>query len=179
MGRKSKTTPEQDQRLIERHLAGESIRSLAKEVGISEASLRAKISAQSSQIKTAAKHIVAAEQSLTKMTISAQITARTIASKMLRSLDMVATGNELMGGSYMRLAMAHNAQAQKIDEVNPMTGKGSAEALVAMSALGKLANQAAEIPMRMLVAMKDGLVGDEGGDEDSGPTIRVIGGLPD
>ena len=178
MGRKSKTTPEQDQRLIERHLAGESIRSLAKEVGISEASLRAKISAQSSQIKTAAQHIVAAERSLTKMTISAQITARTIASKMLRTMDLVATGNELMGGSYMKLAMAHNAQAAKVDENDPMTAKGSAEALVAMSALGKLANQAAEIPMRMLMAMKDGISGDED-EDDGGPVIRVVGGLPD
>ena len=177
MGRKSKTTPEQDQRLIERHLAGESIRSLAKEVGISEASLRAKISAQSSQIKNAAQHIVQAERALTNMTISAQITARTIASKMLRTLDMVATGNELMGGSYMRLAMAHNAQAQKIDEADPLGGEGSAKALLAMSALGKLATQAAEVPIAFARVMKEGLSGQE--DDEGGVTITVRGGLPD
>ena len=175
MGRKSKTTPEQDQRLIERHLAGESIRSLAKEVGISEASLRAKISAQSSQIKPAANHIVQADQSLTKLSISAQITARSLANKTMRMLDIMSSGNELMAGSYLKLAMAHNAQAQKFDDADPMSEK-SAPAMVAMAAIGKLAAQAAEVPLRFAAAMKGGL-SDSDGDENG--VIRVTGGLPD
>lgn len=175
MGRKSKTTPEQDQRLIERHLAGESIRSLAKEVGISEASLRAKISAQSSQIKDAANHIVQAERALTKLDISSQITARSLANKTMRMLDIMSTGNELMAGSYLKLAMAHNQQAQKFDESDPM-GSKSAPAVIAMAALGKLAAQAAEVPLRFAAALKGGLSDADG--EENG-VIRVVGGLPD
>lgn len=180
MGRKRKLSEEHLQRLMERHIAGESIRKLADEVGMAESSLRALISAQSAQIKTAANHIIAAERTLTSMPISAQITARTLASKLMRAMDNMASGSELMGGSFLRLAMAHNAQAQKLDEVNPLTGKGSGEAMIAMAALGKLANQAAEVPLRLVTAMREGLAGEEEGDDgDMTPTIRIIGGLPD
>lgn len=165
---------------MERHLAGESIRKLAAEADMAESSLRALISAQSAQIKNATHHIIAAERALTSMPISAQITARSLASKLMRAMDNMAAGSELMGGSFLRLAMAHNAQAAKIDEADPLKGKGSGEALIAMAALGKLANQAAEVPLRLVTAMREGLSGEEeGADGDMTPTIRIIGGLPD
>lgn len=176
MGRKRKLSEEHLQRLLERHLAGESIRSLAREANISESALRGLISTQSAQIKTAANHMVAAEQALTKLSVSAQITARTLANKTLRALDLLATGSELMAGSFARLAMAHNAQAQYVDEANPMGEKKSAEALVAMAALGKLAAQAAQVPLQLASVMRDGL-SDADGDEAG--VIRVVGGLPD
>ncbi len=175
MGRKRKLSPEHLQRLLERHLAGESIRKLAAEADMAESSLRALISAQSAQIKVAANHMVSAEQAMSALSVSAQITARSLANKTLRALDILSTGNELMAGSYLRLSMAHNAQAQHIDEADPMK-ESSAKAMVAMAALGKLATQAAEVPLRFAAAMRDGL-SDADGDEAG--VIRVVGGLPD
>jgi lambda repressor-like predicted transcriptional regulator len=181
MGRKRKLTDDQLQRLQERHIAGESIRSLAKESGIGESSLRALISAQSAQIKSVANQMVSAERAFNKLPISAQISAKTLASKLMRVMDNMASGAELASGSYLRLMMAHNAQAQLVDESDPMGTKEGNEragsALLAMAALGKLANQAAEVPMALVNAMKDGIAGEE--DEDGGAVIRVVGGLPD
>jgi len=181
MGRKAKITPEYEQRLLERLLAGESMSALAKEAGITPQALRKRIGSRSIEIKTVANHMVSAEQGLKKLDISSQITARTLASKLMRVMDNMTTGAELASGSYVRLMMAHNAQAQLVDESDPMGTKPGNEkagaALVAMAALGKLANQAAEVPMALVNAMKDGIAGEE--DEEGGAVIRVVGGLPD
>jgi transposase-like protein len=177
MGRKAKITPEYEQRLLERYLAGESMSALAKEAGITPQALRKRIGSKSEQIKVVANHVVSAERGMKSLDISSQITAKSFAAKIMRTMDNMATGSELASGSYLKLMMAHNVQAAKVDEADPMTAKGSAEALVAMAALGKLANQVAEIPARLMAIMKDGIMGDE--DEDGGPVVRVVGGLPD
>lgn len=178
MGRPRKLSEEHLQRLVERHIAGESIRKLAAEVKMAESSLRALISAQSAQIKSVANQMVSAERAFRELPLSAQITTKTIASRLMRMMDNMAAGAELASGSYMKLMMAHNAQAAKIDEAEPMTAEGSAAAMMAMAALGKLANQVGELPMRFVAAMKDGIAGDED-EEEGGPVVRVIGGLPD
>jgi hypothetical protein len=181
MGRKRKLSEDQLRRLQERHIAGESIRKLAAEAKMAESSLRALISSESAQIKAVANQMVSAERAFNALPISAQITAKTLAAKLMRIMDNMATGAELASGSYMKLMMAHNAQAQLVDEADPMgTQPGNEKAgaaLLAMAALGKLANQAAEVPMSMLNAMKDGIAGEE--DEEGGAVIRVVGGLPD
>ncbi len=177
MGRKAKITPEYEQRLLERYLAGESMSALAKEAGITPQALRKRIGSKSEQIKVVANHVVSAERGMKALDISSQITAKSFAAKIMRTMDNMATGSELASGSYLKLMMAHNAQASKIDEADPLKGEGSGEAMVAMAALGKLANQVAEIPARLMAIMKDGVMGDE--DEDGGPVVRVVGGLPD
>jgi len=145
---------------------------------MAESSLRALISAQSAQIKTVANQMVSAERAFRELPLSAQITTKTIAARLMRTMDNMAAGSELASGSYMKLMMAHNAQAAKVDEAEPMTAEGSAAAMVAMAALGKLANQVGEMPMRFIAALKDGIAGEEDEDE-GGPVIMVRGGLPD
>lgn len=180
MGRKSKLTPEVRQRCIERRIAGESYASIAKSVGMSESALRGNISGESESIKDVANQMVSADRAFNQLGISAgisaQITAKSIASKLMRAMDNLSSGAELMAGSYLKLAMAHNVQAAKVDEANPMSAE-SAPALVAMAALGKLANQAAEVPIAFARVMREGLSGQE--DEEGGVTITVRGGLPD
>lgn len=185
MGRKSKLTPEVRQRCIERRIAGESYGSIAKSVGMSESALRGSISAEAESVKTVANQMVAADHAFNQLGvsagISAQITAKTLAAKLMRTMDNMASGAELASGSYLRLMMAHNAQAQLVDESDPMgTRKGNENAgaaLVAMAALGKLANQVAEVPVAFARVMKEGMSGQE--DEEGGVTITVRGGLPD
>lgn len=177
MGRPRKLSEEQLHRLMERHIAGESIRKLAGEAKMAESSLRALISAQSAQIKSVANQMVSAERAFQQLPLSAQITTKTIASRLMRMMDNMAAGSELASGSYMKLMMAHNAQAAKVDEANPMAPE-TATAMIAMAALGKLANQVGELPMRFVAAMKDGIAGDED-DEEGGPVVIVRGGLPD
>lgn len=176
MGRKPALTPDQEQRAIERHIAGESLRSLAAEYGVAESSLRARISSRAQEIKNAAGLIAQTERTLTKMSISAQITARTVASKLMRAMDTMATGNELAAGSYLKLMMAANAASQRIDDANPMGSPESIGAIAAVSALTKVANVAGEMPMRMMAAMK-GIAGED--DENGALRVEVTGGLPD
>lgn len=88
MGRKSALTPEQWQELIRRHMInGESIRSLAKEFGIAESSVREYIRAHKQKIEIASNQIVNATRALNSLPINAQITAHSLAQKKMMLQD--------------------------------------------------------------------------------------------
>ena len=61
MARRSKLAAQQWDEILERHLAGESIRSLAREYGVSEGEIRQKITTQAEKIKSVAKQVVTVE----------------------------------------------------------------------------------------------------------------------
>lgn len=86
MGRPSKLTEDQWAKIKVRLLNGESRRAIAKEFGISESSIREKVSAQVTEIKNVAHQIVATEKALQALPISAQLTAQNHASR-LRSIS--------------------------------------------------------------------------------------------
>jgi len=90
MGRPSKLTEKQWLEVERRHLDGESIRSLAKEFGVSESTIRERISAHSKRIIDVANQIVETNQAVKSLSISAQISAHTRAQRLIsiqNSLD--------------------------------------------------------------------------------------------
>lgn len=83
MGRKSKLTDEQWEEIKTRNLAGESLRSLAREFGVGESTAREKVSAQTAQIKDVAKQILNTKAAISALPVSAQISAYNLADKMM------------------------------------------------------------------------------------------------
>jgi hypothetical protein len=152
MGRRSKLTEAQWVEISRRHIEGESLRSLAREFGVSESTVREKVSAQSAQIKTVANQIVATERAVMALPISAQITAHNLASKLRAISDNLASAAHYGAQTAHRLNALANTEVQKVDDAQPLA---SVESLKGVAALTKLANDSASIALNLLAANKD------------------------
>lgn len=152
MGRKSKLTDDQWEAIKRRLLEGEPRRAIAKEFGISESSIREKVSAQVSEIKEVANQIVKTERALAALPISAQITAQNLASRLRSISNHLASAADYGAATAHRLsALAHNEVA-KIDDAEPLK---SSENLRGIAALTQLANESGKIALNLLAANKD------------------------
>lgn len=154
MARPSKLTDAQWEKIGKRLLAGESASALAREFGISKAAVSAKFSERVRNVKDAANQIVAAESALSKLNVSEQLAARSLAD------DLKAISQHLAGAARHGAATAHrlsgiaNAKASEVDDASPLNDE-SRKALSDISALTKMANDASEIGMNLLKANKD------------------------
>lgn len=154
MGRPSKLTDKQWASIEQRHLDGESIRSLAKEFKIAESSIRDRVSARSTEIKSVANQMVAAEARLKALPIAAQVSAHNLADR-LRSISEHLCGAAAYGAATAhRLSGIANAQADLVDDANPQAEK-SAAALSNIAGLTKMANASSEIGVNLLRANKE------------------------
>jgi hypothetical protein len=164
MGRKSKLTDEQWVEFARRHAGGESMRSLAREFGISEASAREKISAQSAQVKKVANQIVETKMALSDLPVSAQISAHNLADKLMSihsNLQDAAVAGAQTASLMSQISLATLFKKESIDEVDIKT---------AMSA-SMTANAAAKIGMDLLaLATKPGAVKQD----NSGPGSKLV-----
>lgn len=82
MGRPSALSEKKQTEILHRLASGETERSLAKEYKVSPATIHY-ISKQSEQIKQVAKQIVATNETLSKLTISQQVSAQNYAQKLM------------------------------------------------------------------------------------------------
>ena len=146
MARKSRLTDEQWNQIITRNLNGESIRSLAREFGITETAIRKRISSQTKQIKSVAKQIVTVEEKLSAMPISSQIQVRTYAERLRAISNHMASAAEYGAATAHRLAQIANSQAEKIDDVSP---ESSIETIKTVAVLTRTANEAADLSVRL------------------------------
>lgn len=166
MGRKSALTQEQWAEVEHRHVVvGESLNALAKEFGVNESSLRRRIAGKAKeagpvreQLHELAARKVKAErevQAVTSEIAALPVVRQMIVSDLARKLSAisnhVASSAELMASASHRLAALMREQIEKVDDADPMKGD-SAAALVAAGMLGKLANEAAHIPLNLLKA---------------------------
>lgn len=152
MGRKSKLTPDQLAECQRRRLAGESLRALAREFGMSPSALTERISGQTEQIKTVANQIVATERALSALPISAQITAQNYAARLRAMSDNILSAASLGAATSHRLAAFANSQVAKIDDADPLA---NIETLKGVSALTEMANKAGEPALKILSASKE------------------------
>lgn len=153
MARPSKLTEKQWTEIERRHLAGESMRSLAAEFRISEAAIRKRVSARTNEIKDVAAQLVEAEQRFMALPVSSQISARTLADELKAISGNLASAASYGAMTAHKLAKVAHIQAAKIseherDEVRPDDLKG-------IAALTNLANQASNIGLGLMVANKD------------------------
>jgi len=171
MGRKAKLTPEQIKHYRDKHVEGESIRSLAKKANVSEALLRSYISDSAQKIKSVANQIVATEIALKSLTISAQIAAQDRAARIQRMRANLESGMEMLSGNFMRLAFMSQTELSKVDE-SALREDASSERLKTVSRLTAMANASVEVPMRMAATLAQA---EGAGDEK----VEIRGGMPD
>ena len=149
MGRKSKLSPAQWAEVDTRILEGESQRALAREFLVSEASIRERLAKHGrlQGVQEVAAKIVDAERCLAALPLAAQISARTLADRLRSISDSLAGAGRHGAETAHLLSCMANAEVQKVDAADPMK---SLPRLQSASALTKLANDAATIPLRLV-----------------------------
>lgn len=146
MARKSKLTEQQWDEVLSRHLAGESIRSLAREYGLTENAIRKKISAQAEKIKSVANQIVTAEKAVSDLPISAQIKVRTLAERIRAINCHLAGAAEYGAATAHRMSQIANTLTEQIDEKDP---ESSINKIRTVAALSDTANRASSIAVSL------------------------------
>jgi AraC-like DNA-binding protein len=148
----SPLTPKQWEAIRLRLLAGEKGRSLAREFGISETAIRKRFGSQTKEIKKVANQLVKAEEALSSLPISSQISARTLADELKAISSHLAGAGKYGAMTAHRLSGMANDQVDKIDDVNPSQ---STDALQNIAILTKLANDSSVIGIGLLNANKE------------------------
>ncbi len=157
MGRPSKLTIEQWERIGERLLAGETARALGREFGVSEAAIRKRfgahqsVSAQSAQVRTVAAKLADAQNALELLPAAQRTVALSLADKLRSISDNLASAADLGAKTAHRLQSLANSQVTKVDDADPMKSIG---ALRDVGVLTKLANDSASIALNLLAANK-------------------------
>ena len=156
MGRKSILTDDQWVDIARRQMAGESVRALSREHGVSEASIRGYLArrGQGKNVREVAAMIVETETALNALPPVAQAAAVSLAGKLRSISEALACGAEMGARTFHRLAALANVQVAKVDDADPM-GKESIESLKAAGALTELANKAAIPAINLLAANRD------------------------
>lgn len=156
MGRPSKLADKQWAEIERRMVAGEPIRALGREFGVSDGAIRLRLTAQVNEIKDVANQILATEGRLKAMPITAQVTTHNLAD-MLRSISghLAGAANYAAATSH-RLAGIANGKVALVDDAKPLDDE-SREELKDIAALTRMANDAAEIPLNLLKANKESI----------------------
>lgn len=154
MGRQSKLTEAQWEKLGKRLLAGEKAADLAREFNVSKTSISVRFSKRNETVKTVANQIVTAEQALANLTVSEQIAARTLADELKAISTHLASAAKYGAATAHRLSGIAHGKAAEIDDAAPLDDE-SRQALGDVAALTKMANSSAEIGLNLLRANKD------------------------
>lgn len=179
MARPSKLTEKQWAEIQRRYLAGEKVRALAREFGVSEGAIRARVVAQCAEIKEVAHQIVATEERFSALPVSAQVSARTLANELREISSHLASAAKYGAMTAHRLSSIAHQQTDKIDEAADINE--NAGAIKAVMALTRGANDAATIGLNLLAANKDQVkrINESGPtDEQGNPLATDIGTDP-
>lgn len=153
MGRRSKLTDQQWADILRRiAVDGEAVRPIAREYGLTEAAIRKRLGAQSTQVKAVANQIVSAERALSALPISSQITAVNLASKLRAISDNLAAAAMHGAATAHRLNALANQEVAKVDDAEPLK---SLEALKGVQVLSRLANESASVALNLVAANKE------------------------
>ncbi len=153
MGRPSKLTPEQWLDVDRRLAAGEGVRKIAADVGVSPAQIsRRGVSHQSQQVRDVAQQIAKAQTALAELPPAQQYNAMSLAEKLRNISSSLASAAELGSKTAHRLQALANSEVDKVDDASPLE---SLESLKSVGVLTKLANDSASIALNLLAANKD------------------------
>ena len=151
-GRPSKLTDKQWDEVEKRHKEGESNRKIAKHFDVTEAIIRTRITTHFNPQKELANQMAIVETAYEALPISTQVKVRNLTDE-LKDISQHLAGAARLGAmtSYKLAGMA-NAQAEKINEENPLE---SEDAMKSVSALNRMANDSSQIALSLLNANKD------------------------
>lgn len=171
-GRPSKLSEQQWLEMSDRALNGEPVRALAREYGVSPSAANERISKMHGNLKDVARQIVATEQALAQLPISAQISAQRLAEDMRAISSNLATAGK-MGSIVARKTMEVAAkQSEKVNEDDPME---SAEVLQGIAALTKIANDSGQLGLNLIrVSKEQATLGDD--DKPKPNRIKLVDG---
>lgn len=151
MGRPSKLTPDQWREVESRLNAGESAAVLSREFDVSQGLISQRFSKISKEVKKTAEAIAQSQNMLSVLPVAQQYQAISLAEKLRNISNSLAHAAENGAATAHRLSAIANLQVQKIDEEDPMN---SQEQLQAISALTKIANDAASLGLGLVNANK-------------------------
>lgn len=153
MARPSKLTPDQWAEIDRKLAAGEGVRDLAKEYGISPASVSKRgVSKQTKQVQVVAKQLAEAQTALAELPVHQQYIAVSLAEKLRNISDNLAAAAQYGAQTAHRLSALANSEVAKVDDAEPLA---SVENLKGVAALTKLANESATIALNLLSANKE------------------------
>lgn len=152
MARPSRLTDDQCAQIKKRLLAGESYGKLAKEFGVSKATLVTRFSDRLLTVKTVANQLVAADDALNNLPVNDQSDALELF-KGLREISRHAIGAGNFGMAIAhRLSGIASGIVERVDDANPLK---SLEDLKAVMLMGRIANEHAHIGLNLLAANKE------------------------
>lgn len=152
MARPSKLSPAQWAEIDRRLAAGEGVRDLAREFGVSPATVSKRgVSKQSKQVQVVAKQVAAAQTALAALPVAQQYTALNLADKLRNISGSLASAAELGAATAHRLHALANSEVVKVDDADPMASIAS---LKNVGVLTKLANDSSHIALNLLAANK-------------------------
>lgn len=154
MGRPSALTDAQWEEVDRRLLAEEPARAIARLFKVSEATIRLRKNSRTAEIRMAAHKVVEAEQALTKLPVSAQRLVRTFAQKLQAMSDSLAEAAMLGAQTSAHLGGIAARKALQVTESNLAT-EGTAKTLAQVEKLTGMANDAADIAVRVVGAQKE------------------------
>jgi hypothetical protein len=172
MARPSKLSPEQWAEVERRLAAGEGVRDLAREFGVSPASVSKRgVSKQTKQVQVVAKQLAQAQTALAALPVAQQYTAVSLAEKLRNISASLASAAELGAATARRLHALANSEVAKVDDAEPLA---SAESLRAVAGLVKLGNDAAQIGVNLLAANKDRIKAADDQDESQQQQVMTL-----
>ena len=154
MGRPSKLTPDQWREIEHRAAAGEGIRSLAREFRVSPTTIGSRVSGQTGHVQKVAEQLANAQTALAALPTSQQYLAVSLAEKLRKISDNLASAAHYGAATAHRLTALANSEVSKVDDAAPLSGE-SMDAMRGVSALTKLANDSAAIALNLLAANKE------------------------
>lgn len=153
MARPSKLSPEQWAEIEQRLAAGEGVRDLAREFGVSPAAISKRgVSKQSKQVQAVAKQLASAQTALAALPVPQQYIAVSLSQQLRNMSASLASAGELGAATAHRLHALANTEVSKVDDAEPMA---SIEKLRNVGVLTKLANDSSHIALNLLAANKD------------------------
>jgi len=175
MARPSKLSPQQWDEVKRRHAAGEGVRSLAREFGVDESTVRAKVSPQTPQVRAVAHQLAQAQTALAALPVAQQYTAVSLAEKFRNISGSLAGAAELGAATAHRLHALANSEVAKVDDAEPMA---SLESLRNVGVLTKLANDSSHIALNLLAANKERIKMADDQAESQQQAVTRIGLIP-
>lgn len=152
MGRPSKLTDKQWNEVEKRVLSGESVRKIAGEFKIAEGAIRQRVKTHTKPIKELANQMARVEAEFERLPLSTQVKVRTLADDLKGISQHLASAANYGAMTAHRLSAIAHVESSKIDDTAPLE---NIEALKGISALNKMANEAAGIGLNLIRANQD------------------------
>jgi hypothetical protein len=169
MGRPSKLSQPQVIEIGRRMAAGEATRALAREFRVGEATLRRIFSAQAPIIQDVARRLSTAELDLSRLPVTAQKSARTLADQMVAVGSHLWNGAENGAKTFEILTSKAVRRAEALGEDFTEDGEGREE-LKIINALNTAGNEAIKTAVALVNANKP----KDQPTDDQGIAFRVI-----